>query len=51
MITGEIKSQVDKILEAFITVETSNPLTVIEQFIYLQFVEKTRLVSARYNKC
>ena len=34
MITGELKSQVDKIWEAFWTGGTSNPLTVIEQFVH-----------------
>ena len=34
MITGELKSQVDKIWEAFLTGSTSNPLTVIEQFTF-----------------
>lgn len=32
MITGELKSQVDKIWEAFWTEGISNPLSVIEQF-------------------
>lgn len=40
MITGELKSQVDKIWEAFWTGGTSNPLTVIEQFTYLLFVRR-----------
>lgn len=40
MITGEIKSQVDKIWEAFWTGGISNPLTVIEQFTYLLFLKK-----------
>lgn len=40
MITGEIKSQVDKIWEAFWTGGISNPLTVIEQFTYLLFIKK-----------
>ena len=34
MITGELKSQVDKIWEAFWTGGISNPLSVIEQFTY-----------------
>ena len=38
MITGELKSQVDKIWEAFWTGGISNPLSVIEQFTYLLFV-------------
>lgn len=40
MITGEIKSQVDKIWEAFWTGGISNPLTVIEQFTYLLFLRR-----------
>jgi hypothetical protein len=34
LITGELKSQVDKIWEAFWTGGISNPLSVIEQFTY-----------------
>ena len=40
MITGELKSQVDKILEAFWTGGISNPLSVIEQFTYLLFIRR-----------
>ena len=40
MITGEIKSKVDKIWEAFWTGGISNPLTVIEQFTYLLFIRR-----------
>ena len=40
MITGELKSQVDKIWEAFWTGGTSNPLTVIEQFTFLLFLRR-----------
>ena len=40
MITGELKSQVDKIWEAFWTRGISNPLSVIEQFTYLLFVRR-----------
>ncbi len=40
MITGELKSQVDKIWEAFWTGGISNPLMVIEQFTYLLFVRR-----------
>ena len=38
MITGELRSQVDKIWEAFWTGGISNPLSVIEQFTYLLFI-------------
>tara|TARA_B100000508_G_scaffold91658_1_gene71428 strand:+ start:1820 stop:3295 length:1476 start_codon:yes stop_codon:yes gene_type:complete len=40
MITGELKSQVDKIWEAFWTGGVSNPMTVIEQFTYLLFIRR-----------
>ncbi|MBD3636820.1 MAG: SAM-dependent DNA methyltransferase [Crocinitomicaceae bacterium] len=40
MITGELKSQVDKIWESFWTGGVSNPLTVIEQFTYLIFIKR-----------
>lgn len=40
MITGELKSQVDKIWESFWTGGVSNPLTVIEQFTYLLFIKR-----------
>jgi type I restriction enzyme M protein len=40
MITGELKSQVDKIWESFWTGGVANPLTVIEQFTYLLFIRR-----------
>lgn len=40
MITGELKSQVDKVWNAFWTGGISNPLTVIEQFTYLLFIRR-----------
>lgn len=40
MITGELRSQVDRIWEAFWTGGISNPLTVIEQFTYLIFIRR-----------
>ena len=39
MITGEIKSKVDKIWEIFWSGGISNPLSVIEQFTYLIFIK------------
>ena len=39
MITGEIKSKIDKIWEIFWTGGITNPLTVIEQFTYLLFIK------------
>lgn len=40
MITGELKSQVDKIWESFWTGGVSNPFNVIEQFTYLLFIRR-----------
>ncbi len=40
MITGELKSQVDKIWGSFWTGGISNPLTVIEQFTFLLFLRR-----------
>lgn len=40
MITGQLKSQVDKIWTDFWTGGISNPLTVIEQFTYLIFIRR-----------
>ena len=40
MITGALKSQVDKIWETFWTGGISNPLTVIEQFTFLLFLRR-----------
>lgn len=40
MLTGEIKSQVDAIWNAFWTGGISNPISVIEQFTYLLFIRR-----------
>lgn len=40
MITGDLKSKVDKIWDTFWTGGISNPLTVIEQFTYLLFMRR-----------
>jgi len=40
MITGELKSQVDKIWDYFANGGISNPLTVIEQFTFLLFLRR-----------
>jgi type I restriction enzyme M protein len=40
MITGTIKSQVDKVWEAFWTGGVANPITVIEQITYLLFIKR-----------
>lgn len=53
MITGELKSQIDKIWNDFWTGGISNPLTVIEQFTYLIFLkqldDKQILIEKRAN--
>jgi type I restriction enzyme M protein len=40
MITGDLKSKIDKVWEAFWTGGLSNPLTVIEQMTYLLFIRR-----------
>lgn len=40
MITGELKSKIDKVWEAFWTGGLSNPITVIEQMTYLLFLRR-----------
>src|SRR5215212_5360117 len=40
MITGELKSQVDKVWDAFANGGISNPLEVIEQITYLLFIKR-----------
>ncbi|MCH2083229.1 MAG: type I restriction-modification system subunit M N-terminal domain-containing protein [Saprospiraceae bacterium] len=40
MITGELKSQVDKIWDHFWSGGVANPLTVIEQMTYLLFIRQ-----------
>ncbi len=40
MITGDIRSKVDKIWETFWTGGISNPLTIIEQISYLLFIKR-----------
>jgi len=40
MITGELKSQVDKIWDTFWTGGIANPISVIEQFTYLLFIRR-----------
>jgi type I restriction enzyme M protein len=39
MVTGELRSKVDKIWEIFWTGGITNPLSVIEQFTYLLFIK------------
>ncbi|MCB0530303.1 MAG: SAM-dependent DNA methyltransferase, partial [Saprospiraceae bacterium] len=40
MLTGELRSQIDRVWNAFWTGGLSNPLTVIEQMTYLLFVRR-----------
>lgn len=40
MITGELKSKIDRVWEAFWTGGLSNPITVIEQMTYLLFIRR-----------
>src|SRR5947207_14876334 len=40
MITGELKSQIDKIWDSFWSGGISNPLEVIEQITYLLFIRR-----------
>ena len=40
MITGALKSQVDKIWDTFWSGGISNPISVIEQFTYLLFMRQ-----------
>jgi type I restriction enzyme M protein len=40
MITGEIRSQIDQIWNAFWSGGVSNPLSVIEQITYLLFIKR-----------
>lgn len=40
MITGELKSQVDRLWDAFWAGGIANPLEVIEQITYLLFIKR-----------
>src|SRR4051812_8125956 len=40
MITGKLRSRIDKVWEAFWTGGLSNPITVIEQMTYLLFIRR-----------
>ena len=50
MITGEVKTKVDKIWEHFWTGGVTNPLTVIEQFTYLLFIKGLDDIQKRMEK-
>lgn len=47
MITGELKTKVDKIWETFWTGGITNPLEVIEQFTYLLFIKNLDEIETR----
>jgi len=48
MITGELKSKIDKLWEMFWTGGLTNPLDVIEQITYLMFI---RDLDAHSSRC
>lgn len=50
MITGEIKSKVDRLWDAFWSGGISNPLTVIEQVSYLLFVKRLDEIHTKDEK-
>src|SRR4051794_34504060 len=50
MITGQLKSQIDKLWEEFWTGGITNPLTVIEQISYLMFARLLDVAETRNEK-
>lgn len=50
MITGELKSKIDKLWEAFWTGGITNPLTVIEQISFLMFARMLDITETRNEK-
>jgi len=50
MITGTLKSNIDKLWETFWTGGISNPLTVIEQITYLLFIKRMDDIQTRKEK-
>lgn len=50
MITGQLKSQIDKLWEEFWTGGITNPLTVIEQISYLMFLRLIDLTETKNEK-
>lgn len=50
MITGQLKSQIDRLWEAFWTGGITNPLTVIEQISYLMFARMLDITETRNEK-
>jgi hypothetical protein len=51
MITGNIKSQIDQIWNAFWSGGISNPLEVIEQITYLVSGRKRKTLGKRWRFC
>lgn len=49
MITGSVKSQVDRVWDAFWSGGISNPISVIEQFTYLLFMKQLDERQARLD--
>jgi type I restriction enzyme M protein len=50
MITGQLKSDIDKLWEAFWTGGITNPLTVIEQISFLMFLRMLDMQETRNEK-
>lgn len=50
MITGELKSRIDKLWEEFWTGGIANPLTVIEQISFLMFARMLDITESRNEK-
>ncbi len=50
MITGKLKSEIDKLWEAFWTGGIANPLTVIEQISFLMFIRLLDITENRNEK-
>lgn len=50
MITGKLKSEIDRLWEAFWTGGITNPLTVIEQISFLMFVRLLDITESRNEK-
>src|SRR5262245_19181628 len=50
MITGQLRSRIDKLWDEFWTGGISNPLTVIEQITYLMFIRLLDIAETRRHK-
>lgn len=50
MLTGELRSKVDKLWTTFWTGGIANPLTVIEQISYLLFIKRLDDIELRAEK-